>query len=49
MPSIALEVGNLTSAESAMALADPAFQAKLANAAAAAIERYATMRQAGAF
>jgi N-acetylmuramoyl-L-alanine amidase len=49
MPSIALEVGNLSDPMSAEALADPAFQAKLSATAAAAIEKYAVMRQAGAF
>jgi N-acetylmuramoyl-L-alanine amidase len=49
MPSIALEVGNVSNPASAEALADPAFHSRLANAAAAAIERYAIMRQAGAF
>ncbi|HEX4997987.1 MAG TPA: N-acetylmuramoyl-L-alanine amidase [Terriglobia bacterium] len=49
MPAVAVEVGNINNPMSAGALADPAFHGAFAGAVAAAIERYAMMRQAGAF
>jgi N-acetylmuramoyl-L-alanine amidase len=48
MPSVVVEVGNLSNPVSAAMLVDPAFHNRVATAAAAAIERYAAVRQTGA-
>jgi N-acetylmuramoyl-L-alanine amidase len=45
---VVVEVGNLSNPVSAAMLVDPAFHNRVATAAAAAIERYAAVRQTGA-
>jgi N-acetylmuramoyl-L-alanine amidase len=48
-PSIMLEIGNLSDPVNAQTLLDPAFQTRVAAAAAAAVERYAALRETGTF